>query len=95
MDDVVESRQHLGGAGLVPRGVLDLVGFTTTLETTLSTLLPQLVAQVLRGIPLPNFDLSQMAGNYLPPGIVLGLGQPAVRVQPSYLVLEGNVVRVP
>lgn len=76
-------------------GVLDLVGFTSTIETTLSTLLPQLVGQVLRGIPLPTFDLSQMAGNYLPPGIVLGVGAPVIEVQPSYLVLQGNVVRVP
>jgi len=76
-------------------GVIDLVSFATTLENMLSTLLPQLVGQVLRGIPLPNFDLSSMAGNYLPPGIVLGLGQPALRVQASYLVLEGNVRRVP
>lgn len=76
-------------------GVIDVVSFATTLENMLSSLLPQLVGQVLRGIPLPNFDLSSMAGNYLPPGIVLGLGQPALRVQSSYLVLEGNVRRVP
>lgn len=76
-------------------GVLDVVGFTQSIEATLSSLIPQLVGQVLRGIPLPSFDLSQMAGNYLPAGIVLGVGQPTVAVQPSYLVLEGNVVRVP
>ncbi|MFO0725820.1 MAG: hypothetical protein U1E65_18700 [Myxococcota bacterium] len=76
-------------------GIIDLVGFTQTLETTLSALLPQLVGHVLRGIPLPSFDLSSMAGNYLPPGIVLGVGQPQLRVQSSYLLLEGNVVQLP
>lgn len=76
-------------------GLTDVVAFTQALESTLSSLLPQLVGQVLRGIPIPTIDLSSMAGSYLPAGIVLGVGQATVAVQPSYLVMQGNVVRVP
>jgi hypothetical protein len=76
-------------------GLTDVVAFTQALESTLASLLPQLVGQVLRGIPIPTIDLSSMAGTYLPAGIVLGVGQASVAVQPSYLVMQGNVVRVP
>lgn len=76
-------------------GIIDMVAFGDQLETTISGLAPLLIGQVLRGIPLPTFDLSSMAGGYLPPGIVLGLGNAAARFHPSYVILEGSLVQVP
>ena len=76
-------------------GIVDLAAFIDQLETTLGSLVPQLFSQVIGGIPIPSFDLSSMAGNYLPPGIVLGLGNARTRFHPSYLMLEGSLVQIP
>lgn len=74
---------------------VDVTSFTASLEQTAQQFVPQLFNQVVGGIPIPNFDLSAIAGNYLPPGIVLGIGNAGTSFHPSYLVLEGDVVQVP
>lgn len=76
-------------------GILDLTAFIDQLEATVGLLLPQLVGQVLQGIPIPNFDLSNLSGGFLPPGIVLGLGNAQTRFHPNYVLLEGNIVDLP
>jgi hypothetical protein len=74
---------------------LDLGLLIGTLETAVQGLLPQIVSSALGGIPLPDFDLSSMAGNYLPPGVVLGLGNATTRFHSSYIILEGDLVQIP
>jgi hypothetical protein len=76
-------------------GIIDLAAFSEQLSITLETLLPQLVGQVLRGIPLPTLDLSSIAGGYLPPNIRLRIGNATTRFHPSYVILEGDLVQVP
>lgn len=73
-------------------GLVDANAIAPQLAATIEHLLPVLLNQALQGIPIPSFDLSSMAGGYLPPGIVLGLGNVQSSVQSSYLVLEGVVV---
>ncbi|MCK6545008.1 hypothetical protein L6R52_04015 [Myxococcota bacterium] len=73
-------------------GLVDANVIAPQLAATIEHLLPVLLNQALQGIPIPSFDLSSMAGGYLPPGIVLGLGNVQSSVQSSYLVLEGVVV---
>ncbi len=75
--------------------LLDPVALRDALEAIINGFVPQIVADVIAGIPLPTFDLSSMAGSYLPPGIVLGLGNAQTRFHSSYLILEGNLVQVP
>ena len=58
-------------------------------------IIPQIIGQAVGSIPIPSFDLSSMAGNYLPPGIELGLGNAQTRYDASYLLLEGDLVRIP
>ncbi len=65
------------------------------LEIAVTQLLPVIFSQVIQGIPIPNLDLSSLAGTVLPQGIVLGVGNPRISFAPSYLLLEGNVVQVP
>jgi hypothetical protein len=74
---------------------VDLAAFVTSLEQTMGQFIPQMFNQVVGGIPIPSFDLSAMAGNYLPPGIVLGIGNAGTAFHSSYLVLEGDIVQVP
>lgn len=76
-------------------GIIDVAAFIDQIEDTLATLVPQVFTQVIGGIPIPSFDLSSMAGNYLPPGIELGLGNARTRFHSSYLMLEGSLVQVP
>lgn len=75
--------------------LLDPVALRDTLYAIINGFVPQIVADVIAGIPLPTFDLSSMAGGYLPPNIVLGLGNAQTRFHSSYLILEGNLVQVP
>lgn len=75
--------------------LLDPVALRDTLEAIINGFVPQIVADVIAGIPLPSFDLSALAGSYLPPNIVLGLGNAQTRFHSSYLILEGNLVPVP
>lgn len=74
---------------------LDPAVLRSTLEGIVNAFIPQIVQDVIAGIPLPTFDLSALAGSNLPPNIVLGLGSPSVRFHSSYLILEGNLVQVP
>lgn len=74
---------------------VDLAQFTGTLEQTVGQFLPDLFNQVIGGIPIPSFDLSAMAGNFLPPNIVLGIGNANAAYHPAYLVLEGDIVQAP
>jgi hypothetical protein len=74
---------------------LDVAAFTTSLEQTMQQFIPQLFSQVVGGIPIPSFDLSAIAGNFLPAGIVLGIGNASTAYHPSYLVLEGDIVQLP
>jgi hypothetical protein len=76
-------------------GMLDVQAFVTQMEATLQQFIPQIFNQVVRGIPIPTFDLSAIAGGFLPPGIVLGLGNAQTSYHPSYLMLEGDLVQVP
>lgn len=75
--------------------LLDPVALRDALEAIINGFVPQIVADVIAGIPLPTFDLSSMAGSYLPPNITLGLGNAQTRFHSSYLILEGNLVQVP
>lgn len=75
--------------------VVDPVILRDTLETIINAYLPQVVGNVIGGIPLPTIDLSSVAGGFLPPNIVLGLGNAQTRFHATYLVLEGDLVPVP
>lgn len=75
--------------------IVDPAALRAALETIINAYLPQVVGDVIGGIPLPTFDLSSIAGGFLPPNIVLGLGGAQTRFHPSYLILEGNLVPVP
>jgi hypothetical protein len=79
--------------GLDP--TIDLPALVAELEVMLGQLIPELFNQGIQGVPIPTLDLSSLAGTILPSGIRLGLGNPQVEVQASYLVLGGNVVQVP
>jgi hypothetical protein len=76
-------------------GIIDIVPLIDGIERALELLVPQIFSRVIQNIPIPSFDLSTMAGGYLPPGIVLGLGNAQSRFHPSYLILEGDLVQVP
>jgi hypothetical protein len=51
--------------------------------------------QAVCGIPIPHLNLSGFAGNHLPPGIVIGLTNPDLEYNGSYVLLQGNVEQVP
>lgn len=76
-------------------GIASLDSLAGQLERTLESLLPVLFNDAIGVIRIPTLDLSGIAGGYLPPGIVLGLGNVSTQVQPSHLVVEGTVVAVP
>jgi hypothetical protein len=75
--------------------VVDPTLLRDALETIIHAYLPQVVGDVIGGIPLPTIDLSAISGGFLPQNIVLGLGRAQTRFHSSYLILEGDLVPVP
>lgn len=80
---------------LPPEALIDTAMLSAVISSSLQSLLPQIVALVLRGIPIPRINLSQLAGTYLPPNIILGLSNPQLVYNGSFLMLEGNIEQVP
>lgn len=77
-----------------PEALIDGAMLATVISSSLRTLLPQVVGNVLGGIPIPRLQLSQLISG-LPPGLVLGLISPTMSVNSSYLVLEGTLEQLP
>jgi hypothetical protein len=72
-------------------GFLDTGSLAMAIGPALQSFLPILVGQVLHGIPIPTINLSNLAGSYLPPGIVLGIQNGQTTYDTSYLLVEGNI----